>query len=103
VTSSSPTERGPVNLARIHLWIEGRVQGVCFRHYTREEANRLGVVGWVRNLFDGRVEAVIEGEPGAVEQMAVWCHHGPPMAQVLDVKMQREAPTGEFRRFEVTR
>ena len=90
-----------MSLLRMHLWITGRVQGVCFRHYTREEARNLGVNGWVRNLRDGRVEAVIEGEAGLVQQLVVWCHNGPQMAVVEDVAMTQEEPTGEFASFDV--
>lgn len=65
-----------------HLLIEGRVQGVFFRASTRREARRLGVVGWVKNLPDGRVEAVVQGEPDAVDALVQWCHHGTSMARV---------------------
>ena len=70
---------------RAHLRIEGRVQGVSFRQSTRDEADRLGVKGWVRNLPDGAVEAVLEGEPEAVEALVAWCHRGPRLAEVLRV------------------
>lgn len=86
---------------RIHLWITGCVQGVCFRHYTQEEALSLGVVGWVRNLRDGRVEVVAEGEAGAVERLVLWCYQGPSMAHVEDVTLRKEEPTGEFDAFRV--
>lgn len=86
---------------RLHLWVEGRVQGVCFRYYTREEAALLGVAGWVRNLPDGRVEAVAEGDEGAVDAFALWCGHGPPHARVVRVEAVEEEPTGELRGFSV--
>lgn len=69
------------------LRIHGRVQGVSFRHYTREEAQRLGVNGWVRNRKDGSVEAMVQGEPAAVEALVAWTRHGPPSARVTDVQV----------------
>lgn len=95
-------EEKSVTEQRVHLWVEGRVQGVCFRHYTRQEACRLGCTGWVRNLYDGRVEAVIEGNAAAVAELVSWCHHGPQMAQVTKVDVQSEEPTSEFDDFRVT-
>jgi len=70
-----------------HLLISGRVQGVCFRHYTRQTAIAHGVNGWVRNLPDGRVEALFEGEESAVEACTAWCHSGPDMARVDQVEI----------------
>lgn len=86
-----------------HLWVSGRVQGVWFRESMRQEAQRLRVVGWVRNREDGRVEAVIEGPPDAVEQLVIWCHRGPPAARVENVEIRSEPVTGLHLRFEVTR
>ncbi len=86
---------------RAHVWITGRVQGVNFRFYTREEAQRLGLTGWVRNLDDGRVEAVFQGEAGAVEAMLAWCRQGPSAARVDDLQVTREVATGEFQGFGV--
>jgi acylphosphatase len=65
-----------------HLHIEGRVQGVWFRESMRREAERLGVTGWVRNLPDGSVEAVVQGSVEAVDALLVWSRTGPPMARV---------------------
>ncbi len=79
---------------RRHLWVRGRVQGVAFRAHTRNEARRLGVDGWVRNLADGRVEAVVEGSPEAVDALVRWCHEGPSWARVDDVEQRDEAPEG---------
>ncbi|MHB1351749.1 MAG: acylphosphatase [Thiobacillus sp.] len=70
----------------LHLWIRGRVQGVWFRESMRIEAERLGVVGWVRNSPDGAVEAVVQGEADAVDAMIHWAHRGPPLAQVGSVE-----------------
>ncbi|MCS7261321.1 MAG: acylphosphatase [Anaerolineae bacterium] len=88
-------------MLRAHVWISGHVQGVNFRWYTRNKAQSLGVKGWVRNLWDGRVEAVFEGEEAAVRQMIHWCHIGPPSAQVEHVQVEYEAPTGEFSGFHI--
>ena len=68
--------------ARVHVVIEGRVQGVFFRASTRDEARARGLGGWVRNLPDGRVEALFEGDQRVVENMLAWCHKGPPYAYV---------------------
>lgn len=75
---------------RRHLWISGRVQGVCFRYYTRRTALANRVVGWVRNLPDGRVEALFEGEKAAVEATVAWCHQGPETARVNQVEIKEE-------------
>ncbi|MBZ0169286.1 MAG: acylphosphatase [Kofleriaceae bacterium] len=80
---------------RAHVLISGRVQGVCFRAYTVDEAAAGGVAGWVRNTPDGRVEAVFEGEQPAVEAMIAWCHKGPPAARVNGVEMVWGEPKGE--------
>jgi acylphosphatase len=80
------------NLTRAHVYISGRVQGVAYRASTWEVADRLGLSGWVRNLPDGRVEAVFEGEPATVEKMIQWCHKGPPAALVQDVALKQEPP-----------
>ena len=87
---------------RAHVWITGRVQGVFFRHSTQEEAVRRGLRGWVRNLPDGRVEAVIQGEAEAVDGMVQWCHSGPPGAWVRDVDMTWEDSEPDIKGFRVT-
>ncbi len=76
---------------RIRLLISGRVQGVCFRVYTRDEARRLGLKGWVRNLPDGRVEVLAQGDPGDLRIFESWCHQGPSHARVQDVKVVEES------------
>jgi acylphosphatase len=81
---------------RVHVWITGRVHGVFFRAYTREAAQLIGVTGWVRNLPDGRVEAVFEGEADKVEKMMEWCREGSPMSRVDRVDVLEEVYTGEF-------
>lgn len=87
---------------RAHVYIEGRVQGVFFRDTTRQRAQTLGVTGWVRNLFDGRVEAVFEGEEDAVRQMVRFARKGPPRARVTNVKVEYGDYTGEFSTFSVS-
>ncbi len=87
---------------RARLRISGRVQGVFFRQTTAQEATRLRLTGWVRNLPDGDVEAVIEGGAEVVDRMITWCHHGPPSARVDDVAVSWETATGEYTRFSIT-
>lgn len=89
-------------LIRAHTWISGRVQGVGYRYATVETASQLGLTGWVRNLPDGRVEAVFEGARDIVEEMIRWCHAGPPAAVVQEVMIEYESPEG-LRGFEVKR
>ncbi|WP_240518905.1 acylphosphatase [Leptolyngbya sp. BC1307] len=86
----------------LRLLISGRVQGVGYRYSTREQASALGLVGWVRNLPDGRVEAMVEGDRPQVEEMVQWFHSGPPMAQVEAVKSE-DLPLQKFRTFEIRR
>ncbi len=87
---------------RAHVWITGRVQGVFFRAYTRDAAQLIGVTGWVRNLPDGRVEAVFEGEADKVERMIEWCYEGSPLGRVHRVEVLDEVYTGDFDRLMVT-
>ncbi len=82
--------------------ISGRVQGVAFRHYTRNQAEKVGVDGWVRNLPDGRVEAVFEGDAEQVEHMVRWCRNGPPSAHVENVEVKEETPQGNLAGFDIT-
>ena len=86
---------------RAHAIIHGVVQGVFFRASTREEAVRLGVGGWVRNLPDGSVEALFEGEKLKVEAILGWCHKGPPGALVSTVDITFTLYKGEFKRFDI--
>jgi len=88
---------------RVHLFVAGRVQGVFFRAYTQARARELGLVGYVRNLPDGRVEIVAEGEEEALRKLVSFSHQGPPLAQVTGVKERWEPPTGEFADFEIRR
>jgi acylphosphatase len=79
---------------RVSVVVSGRVQGVFFRASCAEEARRRGVGGWVRNLPDGRVEAVFEGDDAAVRAMVEWCRRGPPGARVEAVDARAEDPVG---------
>ncbi len=81
--------------ARAHIFVRGRVQGVFFRAFTRDVAMRLGLSGWVKNLYDGRVEAVFEGERAAVERAIDECREGPPGAYVEDVEVAWETYSGK--------
>lgn len=89
-------------MKRAHVIISGRVQGVFFRAHTRETAIALDLTGWVRNLFDGSVEAVFEGEDLNVQEMLEWCKKGPPHAIVKHIESTEEPCTGEFRDFRIT-
>ncbi len=82
--------------ARVHLLVSGIVQGVSFRYYTVEEARRVGVSGWVRNLADGRVEVEAEGDRVALEWLLAFCRRGPPAAQVDDVEATWSAFRGDL-------
>ncbi|TYT60634.1 acylphosphatase [Natrialba swarupiae] len=80
---------------RAHVFVSGTVQGVFYRATTRDTARERGVDGWVKNLEDGRVEAVFEGPEDAVESMVEWCHNGSPKASVEDVEVEYGDPLGE--------
>jgi acylphosphatase len=81
-------------MVRYRVLVSGRVQGVFFRDTCRRKAEEYGVAGWVRNLPDGRVEAVFEGLPGDVRRLLEWAHHGPRLADVHDVAIEVEPPEG---------
>ncbi len=87
--------------ARAHVYVSGTVQGVFFRYHTQELARRVGVSGWVKNMRDGRVEAVFEGERNDVDQMIKFCRKGPPGSSVKDVEVKWEGYKGEFTGFNV--
>ena len=88
--------------ARVHLVITGRVQGVWFRANTQKKAKALDLKGWVKNLSDGRVEAVFEGEKEQIDRIIEWCKKGPSFARVDDVQIQWETPMGDFTTFTIT-
>ncbi|MUW14769.1 acylphosphatase [Halorubrum sp. CBA1125] len=79
---------------RAHVCVSGHVQGVYYRASTRDTARDRGVDGWVRNLDDGRVEAVFEGPEDAVDEMVRWCETGSPAADVESVDAEYESPEG---------
>jgi acylphosphatase len=87
--------------ARARVIIEGRVQGVFFRHHTLETASQLEVKGWVKNRRDGSVEALFEGDKKKVDQIIQWCHRGPSEARVMNVQTIWENYTGEFEDFSI--
>ncbi len=88
-------------MKRLHVFVSGRVQGVFFRSNTRKKALELGLTGWVRNLMDGRVEAVFEGDEPTLQKALLWCRKGPSHAAVEDVEVYWEEPTGEFETFSI--
>ena len=87
--------------ARAYVLIEGRVQGVFFRASTRDEARARGLTGWAKNLPDGRVEAVFEGDKRVVENMLEWCRQGPPYAYVDHVEVEWQAYLGDLPDFRI--
>lgn len=84
-----------VATTRRRLIVRGRVQGVGYRWSCREEALRLGLAGWVRNLPDGSVEVAVEGDEVAVDRLASWCRQGPSPARVTEVEAHDEVARGE--------
>ena len=80
----------------MHCFISGRVQGVCFRMETREQAQLFGLTGWVRNLPDGRVEVMASGDETQLKQLHEWLKQGPDMARVTDLKTEEF----EYQKFE---
>ena len=88
---------------RARAYVTGRVQGVFFRNSVADLADSLTVAGWVRNLTDGRVEALLEGERGDVEKVLEFCRHGPPGAYVHNVEVKWEEWRSEFTDFKIVR
>ena len=87
-------------LVQVHVYVTGRVQGVNFRYYTRQQAFELGVSGWVRNVRDGRVEAVFQGDEKQVAKILKWCEGGPSSARVDNVEVEWEEPSEPLSGFE---
>ncbi len=85
---------------RAHIFVSGRVQGVFFRQSTQLQAQSLGVKGWARNLSDGRVESVFEGDKSAVQKLVDYCRLGPTAAKVENIEINYEKYKGEFSDFE---
>ena len=87
---------------RIHIFVTGKVQGVFFRQTLKVTAKKNGVFGWTKNLKDGRVEAVLEGDNDvSVNNVLEWAHVGPANARVDDIEIQNESYVGEFSKFDV--
>jgi acylphosphatase len=86
---------------RVHIYVSGSVQGVFFRRSMRNKAIELGVKGYVRNLDDGRVYAVLEGEEAPIRNLIEWCKTGPPGAEVEKVEVTSEEYGGEFQTFNI--
>ena len=86
---------------RAHVYVSGDVQGVFFRDSTRQKAQQLGLSGWVKNLPDGRVEALFEGPSQEVREMVRWCEQGPPHAAVENVEVEFDTARGAVSGFEV--
>jgi len=87
--------------SKVHVIISGRVQGVWFRADTKQKAEQLGITGWVRNTFDGNVEAVFEGDEENIKEMLDWCHHGPPSAEVENVEIEKQTSSNGFDGFSI--
>jgi acylphosphatase len=88
-------------MRKVHVLVEGRVQGVWFREATRRTACSLKVNGWVRNLNNGSVEVLAEGEDSAIERLVSYLRRGPEMARVLNVRLYEEPYKGEFNDFTI--
>jgi acylphosphatase len=88
-------------MTRAHVFFSGRVQGVFFRAFTREKAREIGVKGWVRNLPDGRVEALFEGNKTAINRLLGTLKIGPPHSKIEDVTVEYETYKSEFSDFQV--
>ncbi len=86
---------------RLSVVIAGLVQGVGFRHAAMKQAKSLGLTGWVRNLRDGRVEGLFEGDRDSLTRMLQWCERGPALSRVETVKSDWQPGTGEFQGFEI--
>lgn len=84
-----------------HVYVSGYVQGVAFRYTAIRQAKSLGVTGWVRNLRDGRVEVLIEGDELQVNEMIDWCRQGPRSARVTAIQTETLPYTGKFYDFDV--
>jgi acylphosphatase len=91
--------RGEAEFARARIFVSGKVQGVFFRASAIDKGNMLGLTGWVRNRFDGRVEILAEGLKETLRMMVDWSYEGPPAAEVEEVEVFWEDATGEFASF----
>ncbi len=89
-------------MLRLHLLLSGDVQGVGYRWFARAQARQLALVGWVGNLWDGRVEVVAEGERAQLDAFLAQCRQGPPFGHVESVEVAWLSATGEFKEFRIT-
>lgn len=90
-------------MQELHAIVHGKVQGVWFRAWTRDMAGEEGVVGWVRNLPDGSVEALAQGEPAILDAFLTRLHDGPPLARVTRIDAERRDPGEVFDHFDIRR
>lgn len=88
-------------MQQVHLFISGTVHGVGFRQFVKSHARKLGLVGWVKNTQDGKVEAVIQGEQRVIDALISLCRKGPFLAEVKDIALQKENTTKIFSSFDV--
>jgi len=93
----------PIETRRVHLRISGRVQGVYYRASMLQEAQQLGLTGWVMNRPDGSVEAVAEGSKAKLDELIAWCHSGPEGARIVGVDAQWQNPDSSFIGFAIRR
>lgn len=89
-------------MQQAHVFISGRVQGVSYRYFVLQNAQELGITGWVRNIDDGRVEAVFQGEKGHIDQMLALCKEGPSLAEVNHIDNTWEEGKELFDQFSIT-
>ena len=87
--------------ARLHGWVSGNVQGVGFRYFVQDTANQYGLAGWVKNLYDGRVEFVAEGPKGLLGDFLKEINRGPIGGYVSNIEVKRDSYTGEFKNFKI--
>jgi acylphosphatase len=93
----------PAAIVRVQLTIRGRVQGVYYRASMLQEAQKLGLTGWVRNCHDGSVEAMAQGTKDQLENLISWCWQGPPGAKVTQINVQWQAAQKSEREFSIRR
>ena len=86
---------------RIHAFVSGLVQGISYRYYTKQFADKLGLKGWVKNLPDGRVEVIAEGNEKEINEMIKFLENGPEDAKILDLEIKKEEYKGEFKHFDI--
>ncbi|HEC95565.1 MAG TPA: acylphosphatase [Euryarchaeota archaeon] len=90
-------------MKQVHIFVSGRVQGVFYRANTRKKAKELGIKGWVRNLYDGRVEITAEGKEEDLKKFIEWCKKGPELAFVENIKVEWKDYKGNYKDFSVVR